>query len=496
MKKFFPVFAAVLVMASCTSKIEHDNAQGGTDLSGQGGDTEVADDVFFTNYFAFNTVSTYYLWCEECSEAIRSWKEDDNPVAKVLTMRYKDNEGKDIDKWTQMLVDPEEFIGSVEGTGKTSGFDFTLYWYDPSHTSLVAVVTYLCPGGPAAKAGLKRGDAIAAVNGQVMTANNYVDIVNDCLLGGDSVRLGMIGGDEITLTPVQMYEDPVNIYKTIDYAGSKIGYLHYTSFGAASYSSLIKACSYFKKEGIRTLVLDLRYNGGGSTYAEQTLASMLAPEADVLAGKVFLKTIYNATLTEAFGNDDELFSTDYNFTYNRQNFSYSVKDAVIGLEHIYVIMTRNGSASASEALVCGLLPYTDVRIVGDGSIGKYCGGYVLSGADWFEDNKKYITSDYYTRGKRSIGTWGIYVMVSKYADVNGNTPCMPDGFTPDIQVADDPLDGHQLGDPEESMLSAALKAATGTKSRTAPANPQSHAGMSPAEGMNVRKPGFGVRIIR
>lgn len=493
MKKNFIVFLAFLALASCTDKIEPEKETGNNTAQESGKET-VPDDILFTNYFAFNVVSTYYLWCDECSAAIRNWQEDEDPSAKVLSMRYKDSEGKDIDKWTQMLVAPDEFIGSIEGTEKTCGYDFALYWFDSNHTSLVAVVTYVYAGSPAEKAGMKRGDGIITVNGRKMTATTYVDIINDELLGGNPVKLGLYDGAEISLTPVEMYEDPVNIVKTIDVDGIKIGYMHYTSFGVTSFPRLIEAGRFFKEEGVKTLVLDLRYNGGGSVYAEQTLASILAPEADVLAKKVFLKTIYNATLTEAFGEENERFEVDYDFTYNKQHYTFSLKDAIIGLEHIYVIMTSEGSASASEAVVCGLLPYTDVKVVGTGSHGKYCGGYVMSGADWYEDNKKYITDSYYTRGKKAIGDWGIYVMVSKYADCNGLTPCMPNGFKPDITVQDDPLDGHQLGDPEETMLAAALQAATGTKSRLTSTAPKDRE-MSPAEGKEVRRAGFGVRIL-
>ena len=58
-----------------------------------------------------------------------------------------------------------------------------------------------------------------------------------------------------------------------------------------------------------------------------------------------------------------------------------------------------------------------------------------------------------------IGDWGIYVMISRYADKNGSTPCMPDGFVPDFGVEDNPLDGCQLGDPGETMLAFALSRA-------------------------------------
>ena len=92
-----------------------------------------------------------------------------------------------------------------------------------------------------------------------------------------------------------MYVDPVLVYKVFDVNGKKVGYLHYTAFVAESYKRLIEACQYMKGQGVTELILDLRYNGGGLVLAEETLASMLAPEANVSAGDVFLMDIYNAS---------------------------------------------------------------------------------------------------------------------------------------------------------------------------------------------------------
>ena len=62
----------------------------------------------------------------------------------------------------------------------------------------------------------------------------------------------------------------------------------------------------------------------------------------------------------------------------------------------------------------------------------------------------------YNAAIEKSNNWGIYVMVSRYADKDGNTPCMPNGYAPDIEVSDDPLDGYELGDERETMLSVAL----------------------------------------
>jgi hypothetical protein len=53
-----------------------------------------------------------------------------------------------------------------------------------------------------------------------------------------------------------------------------------------------------------------------------------------------------------------------------------------------------------------------------------------------------------------------------YADKDGNTPCMPDGFEPDIKVDDDPLDGYELGDENETMLYTAINGKAPERSRS------------------------------
>lgn len=70
----------------------------------------------------------------------------------------------------------------------------------------------------------------------------------------------------------------------------------------------------------------------------------------------------------------------------------------------------------------------------------------------------------------------MYVMYSRYADCNGVTLSMPDGIAPDYEVGDDPLDGHDLGDPEETMLAFTLRLIDGRTRSSESATP---AGLEP-----------------
>ena len=85
-------------------------------------------------------------------------------------------------------------------------------------------------------------------------------------------------------------------------------------------------------------------------------------------------------------------------------------------------------------------------------------------------------------------------MISRYADANGETPCMPDGFTPDYEVDDDPTEGWELGDEREALLRAALTRAGKTDfASSASPSAQRSRRFSPAEPLRVSANGY--RII-
>ena len=133
----------------------------------------------------------------------------------------------------------------------------------------------------------------------------------------------------------------------------------------------------------------------------------------------------------------------------------STKDANIGLKKIYGLI-GSGSASASEALLGGLMPYTNVRLIGTQTHGKYCTGWMLSAEEMYE------------KCPQELKNWGIYVMVSIYQ-------------------------AYQIGDVNEPLLKQALTEAgrsyetDGVRSRSA-ASPHFKA-LPP-----VKTPLFGKRI--
>ena len=405
----------------------------------------------YVNQFAYNVMAVYYLWVDEISKGLQSWKNDDDPILKVQEVRYKDADGNDIDRWTKVTDDYDSFVKSVDGVSTTFGYEFSLFYTSEAKDYVAAVVTFVYDNTPADIAGLKRGDIIVKVDGSAIPTANYYDIVTGKLINASHCDIGLNDGTEVSMDAVQMYCDPVHTWKVFDCGDKKVGYLHYSAFTRDSCQDLVDVFAWFKQQGVSEMILDLRYNGGGYVTTEEVLASMLAPEANVAAGDVFMTEVNNYILTEAWGSEPTYFSTHFNI----DKKPVITTDSHLDLTKIYAIMT-GGSASASEALICGLKPYIDIEIIGQKSYGKYCTGLIYPASKWYSDVKDKLSSAEYCNGVKYSDNWGIYVMIGRYADRDGNTPCMPDGFTPDHVVADAPLDGHQLGDPEETMLKAAL----------------------------------------
>lgn len=481
-KKFLKtllLFIGSCLWVSCTDEEQsNDNPQ-----------ETISNEIYYANMLGKDIMSELYYWNQEIAGDLMQWNitTTEDPIGTVDRIRYHEGD-KYIDKWTMMTNDMDSFTSSVGGVSTTFGWNLTVYLISETSNECIGVVNYVSAGSPAEKAGLKRGDVLWSINGKSITTDNYLDLYYASSLTASLAYIdwenGSIGdsGKEVELTAVTMYENPILCDTVYEFNGKKVGYLAYTSFDLISIPELIEIGKKFKSEGIKELVLDLRYNGGGYVITESVLASMFAPKANVDAGDIFEKEEYNDILTEVYREAgislETPFMTEYD--YDEIDLHVSTKDANIGLERIYGLISPN-TASASEALLSGLMPYMDVRLIGEASHGKYCTGLMMSGEDAYENYPE------------EIKNWGVYVMVSIYQNAAGETPCMPDGLQPDTPVQDDQIPLYQLGDVNEPLLRAALTQAGKQYDR---ANARSRS-MSPAlQHIDIpQKPVFGKRIL-
>ncbi len=412
------------------------------------------DEQYHANIFAGTSLETFYYWNKDISNDLLRLNPETNtdPITTVNEIRYHEGD-TEIDRWTMLTDDFESFNSSLEGVYTTYGYQPITYLLDESTGQCVSAVAYVYQNSPAEKAGLKRGDIIYEIDGKPLTVNNYTDLfyssqITLSLAAYDATINTIVPTEQtVTMQAVEMYENPILCYKTIDLDnGNKIGYLAYSSFDLNSIPELIEICKDFKAKGVKKLVLDLRYNGGGYVITENVLASMFAPQDVVDSKAIFEKEDYNELLTASGWSSVTRFTTTFN--YESVGLNVSTEGANIGLEHIYALIGPN-TASASEALIGGLMPYMPITLIGEQSHGKYCTGIPLSSKELY-DMMEEVTPT-------AIKNWGIYVMIGIYMNSKNETPCMPNGLIPDIEAIDDPMQPVQLGDENEILLRAALE---------------------------------------
>lgn len=283
------------------------------------------------------------------------------------------------------FITPSSFLSSVKVSGDnvshvdtiantTNSYGITaIFKQIGSDTLYNAVVTYVASDSPAARAGLKRGDWIAKVNGNTITSSQKSTILTSgsaltLTLGTYTTTTASDGTTTATVTDsgttLQMgasttiTDHPVNFYTTVSSGTKKVGYLVYGSFNAgtsdAYNNELRTAFASFKSAGVNDVVLDLRYNAGGNDVGSaQLLATMLVPSEDM--GKTFLSLTHSTKQS----------SKDKTLTFDQSMIGAG---ANLNLSRVFIITTSK-TAQLSEALIAALVPYMTVYTVGGNTAG-------------------------------------------------------------------------------------------------------------------------------
>ena len=379
------------------------------------------------NNFVHDNMEVYYFWNEEMPDL--------DPDKQTDTEAYFDALLYDkIDRWSLITDDAEAWKNYLAGIRKEFGFSFRFY-LDGKSNRYMAFIEYVELDGPADRAGLKRGDIITKIDGEDIGNDNYAKLYN-----ADNIEVGLAdfaGGDLTDLTPsVNMEAEELQINPILknvvfDIDGKKIAYLAYTSFIYDYNDELEDVFADFKAEGVSDLILDLRYNGGGSVETARILSSMICPAS--CAGKLFLRSAYNDIVEDAIR---EQFSDNY--TEQFEDY-FEANENNLNLSSLYVLTTEN-TASASEMVIYSLSPYMDVVQIGEQTHGKYYGSVTLEDED----------------GKH---TWAIQPIIMRAENVD-NSIDYSVGLNPDYEMDDDVFGG-ELGTTDDVLTSYAINKITG-----------------------------------
>lgn len=381
------------------------------------------------NQYMLDLMEEVYLWESHIPTNLDiRYEMDEFDFFEKLCYRTEDN-------WSFITDDVDALLEGGEGVETTFGYALIFYQFSNSD-SYFAVVQYVYPNTPAAKAGLKRGSIILNVDGADITANNYTNLYyNQAVLLTLGVLEGgtVYAGEKVAMTAEKLSLNPVVADTVLTDGTHKVGYICYTDYYLNSAEQFNAVFAEFKQQGVSDIVLDLRYNLGGYINAAKSLVGALCPASCLDGETVLISKMWN-DLYQQYWNENNNTSQLYEYFPVASDIPVN-----FDLNRLYVLTGKN-SASASELTICGLDPYMDVIKIGGTTRGKYTGASVFSPDE-----------------DPTIANWGAQPIIFKYANALGVTD-FKNGFIPDYEVEDVILgDVYALGNPNELLLHKALE---------------------------------------
>lgn len=348
---------------------------------------------------------------------------------------------ENVDRFSVITSDYFALEQQLSGVSKSNGAEFNFYYTPGSTTSVYGIVRLVLPNSSASQSNLTRGHVFNKIDGQVMTSSNL-----ESLLSGDTYTLNLAvyndNGTEttdddslsdtntsFTLTKTIFTENPIYYHRIIEKNNEKIGYLMYNGFVNEFDNELNQVFGTFKSENIDHLVLDLRYNSGGSIRTATALGSMITGNFE---GQIFTTLKYNETLS---GNN-------YNFNFTNELSDGSSINS-LNLDQLYVL-TSNRSASASEMIINSLSAYIDVVQIGDETVGKSQASQII-----------YDSPDFSRENANPGHAYALLPLIAITVNKN-NSEVPPSGIVPDFELIEKVANYGSIGDEDEPLLKKAL----------------------------------------
>ena len=402
------------------------------------------------NDFVWKGMNAAYLYKQEIPDLDNDRFNDSEEYASYLNdYTSPENlfesliyERDNIDKFSLIVDNYIELEQYLSGVSLSNGLNYGLVYLPNSNNEIFGYVRYVNNGSAADLANINRGDIFRSIDNIPLSIDNYSDLLSQEIytvnfanyfnndtedISDDIIELNDIN---IELQKVPLIKNPVHHYSTLDYSGGKIGYLMYNQF-VSNYDDYLKTIfSEFKSNSVDELILDLRYNPGGSINSAIVLASLITGQ--------FENEIFN---TEQWNNDIQDYWINNNPEYLINRFT--TFQSSLSLSRVYILTTRS-SASASELIINCLKPYIDVVQIGTPTYGKYQASVTLYDSENFSNQNVNRSHNY-----------ALQPLVLKTLNVNGVTDYY-NGINPDYEYEERAFDMGQVGDLNEPMLNFTL----------------------------------------
>lgn len=342
--------------------------------------------LVFTNYGTFKLASSgyfYNLTKDEEKMHIQKMKflekkVEDDFLYKVDKEKLRQGELKGMvaslgDPYSEYLT-LEDFNALAEQTnGKFFGIGVSVSSNEEGQILVIAPIK----DTPAEKVGIKTGDLILKVNGELVSGNDLQAAV--AKIKGDkgtSVKITIYRPSTKETKDIDVKRDEIKLETVISNTIKDLGYIGITQFNDNTYDEFTKALNNLKEKNVKGLIIDLRGNPGGTVDSVEKIANELLPEGTIVSAK----------------NRDGQVVFDYKSDKEYVNLPMAV-------------LINGGSASASEILAGAIRDFKMGTLIGEKSFGK---GIVQSVFP-FPDGSglKITTSEYFTPSGENIHKKGI-----------------------------------------------------------------------------------------
>jgi carboxyl-terminal processing protease len=395
--------------------------------------------------FVWKGMNLYYLWQADVPDLaddrfanqsqLNTFLETyENPVDLFNHLRVAPT----IDRFSVIYSDYTVLEGVLSGNTLNNGVDYGLRYKTGNSGPVYGWVRYIIPNSDAATKDIHRGDIFYAVDGVSLYYNSPTDN-NLSILNPTTYTLNFAdydngnitpNGESLSLTKTNLSENPIFINSVTTQGTHNIGYLMYNGFYSSYDSQLNTVFGSFASQNVTDLVLDLRYNSGGSVATATKLASMITGQ---FTGQLFAKEQWNAK-AQAYFLETNPGTLENKFVGGLNSLQ---------LPTVYILTTK-ATASASELVVNCLKPYINVIQIGDITTGKNVGSITLYDSPTF--------------AKTNVNPNHKYAMqpiVLKIVDKNGFGDYTA-GITPTMLLPENMNTLGILGDVNEPLFNAAI----------------------------------------
>jgi len=356
------------------------------------------------NMKIYSIFKEWYLWNDEIPTVNPVWY--DTPEELVTVLR-----NPQFDKWS--YISDAATSSQYFEEGKYVGHGFSRKWDMDGNLR----ISFVYPGSPMFEAGVRRGWILKKINGYnvnyLLVNNKFEEVLGEDKSGVENAfefdnSTGQVQALRVKKDTIQMQS--ISNVQYFDTKAGKTAYFLIQQFTRPTVDEIKLVGQELSSQGVKNLIVDLRYNGGGSVDAAVKVANSFAPYS--CDGQTFVSLEYRK------GKEQ----------YNVTKVIQSV-DRYIGVEKLLFI-TSGATASASELIINGFKPFLDIKLIGEKTHGKPVG---MQG---FEIQDKVL-----------------YPICFRSLNANGESD-----FFQGINVDKEQIDNLalELGNPEEACLNDAL----------------------------------------